>query len=240
MSYCNECGYKLESNDEFCPSCGATTIAEQPSSGKVSFASQAFQGAYCASCGAMLDQGVSFCSNCGSSSDAKTSQPVQPQASQHTETARYTPGAPVGGLSGYKQTSAPVRIWFNWLIIALCTGGLGYLVYLYLNFEDTKSHWNYHHLNNNVSNSERFDTDSSLIVVLLLLTFLYIPFFIVIFMKHEKMYKHLAYEGAYDKGVSGAMALLITICTFGIGLLFIDYKWQEIFNEHIIRSANVS
>ncbi|MCG3218264.1 MAG: zinc-ribbon domain-containing protein [Candidatus Heimdallarchaeota archaeon] len=237
MSYCNECGYKLDSNDEFCPSCGTTALVEQVSSEKTSFASQAFQGAYCISCGSMLDQGVAFCSECGASSDSKSPQPVQLEARQQTSPG-YGSRTPAAVSTSYKQTSAPTRIWINWMIISLCTMGIGYLVYIYLNFEDTRSHWNRHHLSKNIPNSERLDTDPNLVIIMLLLCFFYIPIFILIFIKHEKMYKHLTYEGAYDRGVSGAAALVISICTFGIGLLFIDYKWQELFNEHLIRSAN--
>ena len=49
MGYCNECGYKLGSSDEFCPSCGQKAVVEQPKVSKTSFTSQTSQEAYCIS-----------------------------------------------------------------------------------------------------------------------------------------------------------------------------------------------
>lgn len=75
MSYCQNCGYKLEGEYEFCPECGTKIIsAETPAfnSEMKNFTDTVSESSRrCPHCGAMMPDDAYYCLSCGSILDEK-------------------------------------------------------------------------------------------------------------------------------------------------------------------------
>lgn len=61
---------------------------------------------------------------------------------------------------------------------------------------------------------------------------------IAIIMKYGQLNDHINMSGAElhePRAPSAAMAIILLICTFGLGFLYTEWKWQSVMNYHSMK-----
>ncbi|MHA1912450.1 MAG: hypothetical protein ACTSYA_12235, partial [Candidatus Kariarchaeaceae archaeon] len=133
--------------------------------------------------------------------------------------------------------------------------GIVYAIYIYNNFNDFQKHLTNTHSSDGSDTKTPISPSVGFLLVIIavplrlsLTTFeldnwvvytmiVYSPILVLIFLKNKMLYEHLAEQGEIDRGSNGGEALLITIFTFGIGAIFVDWKFQNTLNKHLKRTA---
>lgn len=127
----------------------------------------------------------------------------------------------------------PQRNYFMWFIIGICTFGLGFLIYFWMNFSDMKSHYEGYHL---AGKKKGFPmTLSPMAAILIAICIPLIGGLFVFYKKHNDLYQHVAMEakGPADPKPFSVLAALLISCCIPLGFLFVEYKWQEAMNYHL-------
>lgn len=110
---------------------------------------------FCSNCGKDLTENEMFCGNCGTKNEVKAAKDMAPPSHTIYTPDSSTPQAPSYVESGQPMAQAPVqsgigyggpnqfllpqtRDFWMWLILGICTCGIGAIVYLYHNFNDTR------------------------------------------------------------------------------------------------------
>ena len=125
------------------------------------------------------------------------------------------------------------RSYFLWALIGILTGGICLAIYNLLNFLDLDEHAKRYSTREKAPSTEA----SAWLMVLLCYLIPGIGTMIALYIKYDKLNKHLAaYQGAPNIP-SGGSILLINIClswlTLGIISIYYEWKWQHVMNEHI-------
>ena len=133
----------------------------------------------------------------------------------------------IATVMGAVMLPPPQRSYFLWLIIGICTFGIGYLVYYYNNFSDMKK------LSNMAASKSGAMSSSSDPFLGLIIMLICAP--IGIIFKYNQLNDMINMSGAQmhePRPPSGALALILFICGFGIGALYAEAKWQSAMNYH--------
>ncbi|MHA2097628.1 MAG: hypothetical protein ACW99A_03000 [Candidatus Kariarchaeaceae archaeon] len=124
----------------------------------------------------------------------------------------------------------PQRNYFLWLILGICTFGLGFLVYAYNNFNDMKT------LSMGMSQKLNTPPHGSDPFVGLIAYLVCAP--IGIFMKYGQLNELLNISGAQihePRPSSPVLVIILGICTFGLAFLYFEWKWQSTMNYHALK-----
>ncbi|MHA1124786.1 MAG: hypothetical protein ACTSP5_12670 [Candidatus Heimdallarchaeota archaeon] len=125
------------------------------------------------------------------------------------------------------------RSWGWWFFFGILTGGICLVIYNLLNFMDLDTHDQLYGRKENAPS-----TQSSAFLMVLLCCFVpVIGSIIVLYIKYDRLNKHLAaYQGAPncpDGMTMLLLTILISIFSAGIVTLYLEWKWQDVFNQHI-------
>jgi phage shock protein C len=83
---------------------------------------------YCTKCGVELQDGVNFCSRCGNRTAAWTAEDYRPRPLMLDKQNKKIAGVCAGFARYFDMDITLMRV--IWLALALCSGGLGFIVYL--------------------------------------------------------------------------------------------------------------
>ena len=127
------------------------------------------------------------------------------------------------------------RSYFLWLILGIFTAGIANAIYYYLNFVDLQDHYQRYGPHDNAPVT---DVSPGLMVLLCLGSYI-IPFLslIPLYQKYSILHDHVKMSGARRNIPDGVSAILQLFClgilTLGIYYVYLEWKWQDIYNKHV-------
>ena len=253
MGFCENCGSKIKETDPFCSGCGAENENFVPQKGtstgnkKEKYIPKSYEQARHAG-----EQGLR--------------QPEHRDQHMYHRDLKDQLSAPIRswglwllaaiGLAIVGSTilypNDEIYVIFNYFAFPF---GIVYAIYIYQNFTDFQTHLTNVHASGEYTPKSLFSPlVGALIVVIAVplklsadyydisdsLLFNYVllnsPVLILIFIKNKMLYEHLEEQGEVERGSSAVEAVLITLFTFIVGALFVDWRWQHTFNKHIKRT----
>lgn len=231
--YCPACGASVNSLDSFCDNCGTSLIDEQKERQQQLARSQTARDI-----GASNARTPMPAAPTGDMSRRSDSRPTAQETRQSRLNASHYPISD----SINDRSVVEGRSFLFWLIISICTFGIGFIVYIYLTLDDMRRHIQFDGHSDQERHSQNIRAELIAVASLFLVG---IPFYF--YVKYNAFDKHLRYEhGTFSSKLANAwtmvilfvVSLLFTSVLIGIIgwiiIIYLEYDWQEKFNRHIL------
>ncbi|MBD3192029.1 MAG: hypothetical protein GF308_15385 [Candidatus Heimdallarchaeota archaeon] len=127
-----------------------------------------------------------------------------------------------------------IRSFWAWFFFGICTIGIGYAIYYYLNFIDLNTHFNRAGLHDRVPSTQV----SAVLMAILCILLPGIGSLIAMYQKYSILHEHVKLSRGRRNIPDGISIVLLNLfispLTLGILAVYFEWKWQDVMNEHIL------